>query len=201
MLLTESEDTTSNENRVKVTISKIQFPENCPICMDPAEDLVFITIIESTGPDSYESSSIKKRDEKMALALQSATSATTFSVPTCMSHGSKSVRTTRTRFVAVLGFFLLFYPLIFYLLQINAGIIYSRPLTEPVLGALFFIAAMLGAIFYGLFPRALERGLKFENTSRTKDSVDVIIKNREYRELFCELNSMFIGNDNSESHD
>jgi len=169
--------------------------------MDPAEDLVLITIIESTGPGSYESRSMIKGNDKIAAALQSAISATTFAVPTCMAHGSKSVRTTRTRSVAIGGFFLLFYPLIFFLLQINAALIYSRPLSEPVLGALFFIAAMLGTILYGLFPRALERDLKFENTSRTKDSVDAIIKNREYRELFCELNSMFVDNSGSDSID
>ncbi|MGY5879850.1 MAG: hypothetical protein RTV31_06345 [Candidatus Thorarchaeota archaeon] len=159
--------------------------------MDPAEDLVFITIVESYGPDSYDSSSWVKGDDKIAVALQSARSSTTFSVPTCMAHGSKSVRTDRTRFVTVLGFFVLFYPIVYYLLQINLAVIYSRSLTVPVLGAGFFIVLLLATIFYGLFPRALERGLKFENTSRTKDSVDVIISNREYRQLFFEMNAVF----------
>ncbi|GAH40556.1 unnamed protein product, partial [marine sediment metagenome] len=107
-------------------------------------------------------------------------------------------RTIRTRFVAVLGFFVLFYPLIFFLLQINLALVYSRSLIEPVQGALVFILLLLGTILYALFPRALERGLKFDNTSRTKDSVDVLITNREYREIFRELNSIFADSDVSE---
>jgi hypothetical protein len=160
--------------------------------MEPAEDLVFITIIESYGPDSYESSSWSKDSDKTTAALQSARTSTTFNVPTCMSHGSKSVRTLRTRLVSVVGFFVLFYPIVFYLLQINLALVSSRSLTEPVISVVFFIALLVIAILYGVIPRALERGLKFENTSRTKDLVDVIIANREYRELFRTENEMFI---------
>ena len=132
-----------------------------------------------------------KGDDKAGAALQSAKSSTTFSVPTCMAHGSKSVRTIRTRFITVMGFFVLFYPIIYYLLQIDLALIYSRPLFEPIIGAILFIFLLISTIFYGLFPRALERGLKFENTSRTKDSVDIIIKNREYRKIFFELNAAY----------
>jgi len=159
--------------------------------MGSAEDLVFITIVESHGPDSYDTSSWVKGDDKTAAALQSAKSTTTFPVPTCLAHGSKSVRTIGTRLVSVIGFFVLFYPIVFYLLQINLALIYSRTLFEPILGALFFISLLIVTIIYGLFPRALERGLKFENTSRTKDSVDVVIKNKDYRQLFIEMNGVF----------
>jgi ATP/ADP translocase len=160
--------------------------------MEPAEDLVFITIIESYGPDSYETSSWTKEKDKIAATLQSAKTSTTFNVPTCMTHGSKSVRTLRTRFVAVAGFFVFFYPIVFFLLQINLALVYSRSLTEPIIGALLFIGLLLMTILYGLIPRALERGLKFENTSRTKDLVDVIISNKEYRKHFRAENEMFI---------
>ena len=160
--------------------------------MEPAEDLVFITIIESQGPDSYESSSWAKSDDKMAAALQSARTSTTFHVPTCMRHGSKSVRTTRTRFVAVIGFFVLFYPIVFFLLQINLALRYSRSLVEPMAGALFFIGLLLVTILYGLIPRALERRMKFENISRTKDTVTIFIANSDYRQRFREENEMFI---------
>ncbi|TFG33096.1 hypothetical protein EU528_01185 [Candidatus Thorarchaeota archaeon] len=189
--MTDVTECSSENNKVRTRLSKIKFPDRCPVCMDPAEDLVFITIIEKYGPDSYDSSSWTKSDDKTAVALQASQSATTFSVPTCMAHGSKSVRTIRTRLVSVVGFFVLFYPIIFYLLQINLGIIYSRPLVEPIIGALFFVALLVLTILYSLVPRALERALKFENTSRTKDSVEVVILNREYRQLFCEMNGVF----------
>ncbi|TFH03231.1 MAG: hypothetical protein E4H14_16960 [Candidatus Thorarchaeota archaeon] len=189
--MTDSPQSSSEIRRVRIRLSKIRFPEQCPVCMGPAEDLVFITIIESHGLDSFDSSSWKKGNDKTAIAIQSAKSTTTFPVPTCMAHGSKSVRTIRTRLVTVLGFFLLFYPIVFYLLQINLALIYSRSLVGPVLGAALFVFILVVTIFYGLFPRALERGLKFENTSTTKDSVDVVIKNRDYRQRFIQMNAMF----------
>ena len=49
--------------------------------MEPAEDLVFITIIERYGPDNYDVSSWNKGHDKINAALQSAQSATTFSIP------------------------------------------------------------------------------------------------------------------------
>ncbi len=160
--------------------------------MEPAEDLVFITIIERYGPDNYDVSSWNRGTDKITTALQSAQTATTFSVPTCLLHGSRSVRTMRTKFVPVIVFFVLFYPIIFFLLQINLGIIYSRPLLEPTISVLIFFAIFFTAVCYGFYPRALERGLRFENPSKVKDSVDIKIKNEEYRQLFINKNEMFI---------
>jgi len=160
--------------------------------MEPAEDLVFITIIERYGPDNFDVSSWNRGDDKVTTALKSAESTTTFSVPTCMLHGSKNIRTMRTKFVPVIAFFILFYPIIFFLLQINLGIIYSRPLVEPIVSVLFFLAIFLATVCYGFYPRSLERGLKFENPHRVKDIVEIEIKNEKYRQLFIEMNQMFI---------
>jgi len=177
--------------RIKTKISRIQFPETCPVCLDEAEDLVFVTITERVGPESYESSSIIKGEDKASITLEAARGATTFPVPTCLHHGSKSVRSLRTKLFAVAGFFIFFYPILFFLLQINTALIYTRSTTEPLIGFMFFTALLFLSILYGLFPRALERSLRFENLSRTKDSVEVVMKNREYGERFYDLNEMF----------
>ena len=67
--MTDSSENSSENEKIRVTLSKIRFPENCPVCMDTAEDLVFITIVESYGPESYESSSWVKEDEKLAVTV------------------------------------------------------------------------------------------------------------------------------------
>jgi len=177
--------------RIKTKLSRIKFPEICPVCLDEAEDLVFVTVSERIGPESYESSSMIKGEDRVSVALESAKGATTFPVPTCLMHGSKSVRSLRTKLIAVAGFFVFFYPILFFLLQINVALIYSRPVFEPVAGFSFFTTLLLLSLLYGLFPRALERSLRFENISRTKDSVDVVMKNREYGKRFLNLNEMF----------
>ena len=184
--------TEKNGHRVRTRLSRIQFPEVCPVCSDKAEDLVFVTVMEQLHPASYESTSMIRGEDKASVALETARGATTFPVPTCLRHGSKSVRSVRTKIVAAAGFFIFFYPILFFLLQINTALIYSRSVTEPVVGLLMFITALVATSVYGLFPRALERALKFENIGRGKDTVEVIMTNNDYRARFVELNEMFI---------
>lgn len=174
---------------IKVKLSKIQFPELCPVCLSDAEDLVFVTIVERAG-DDYDASSWTSGKDKTAVALDAARGATTFAVATCMSHGSKSVRSLKTRLIAVLGFFILFYPILFFLLQINVALVYSGVLLPPLLGFFVTFFTLILFFLYGFFPRALERNLRFHDVSRVKDSLSLSISNPEYRNKFLELNEM-----------
>lgn len=180
--------------RIRTKLSRINFPETCPVCSDKAEDLVFVTVIERHGPESYESSLLIRGEDRTSAALEAAKGATTFAVPTCMRHGSRTVRGLRTKMIAVVGFFIFFYPILFFLLQINVALIYSRSLMEPVLGLVVFSMALIIAVLYGVFPRALERALRFEGISRAKDSVDVIMTNSDYIQQFLEMNEIFTEN-------
>lgn len=175
---------------VKVKLSKIQFPELCPVCLRDVEDLVFVTILERGG-DDYDASSWTSGKDKTAVALDAARGATTFAVPTCMSHGSKSVRSLKTKLIAVLGFFILFYPILFFLLQINLAFVYSGILLPPLLGLFVTSFTLILFFLYGFFPRALERALRFHDVSRVKDSLYLSISNPEYRKQFLELNEMY----------
>ena len=172
-----------------VRMSKIQFPEVCPVCLDEPEDLVFVTVLERYG-DDYSASSWTKQQDKTSVALEAARGAATFAIPTCMLHGSKSVRTVKTKLIAVLGFFVLFYPILFYLLEINLYLATSRSLAEPLLGLIITSAALLVILLYTLFPRALERAVRFHYVSRVKDSVLLSLNNKEYRTRFLDLNEM-----------
>jgi hypothetical protein len=172
-------------SRIRVKLSRIQFPEICPVCLEDPEDLVFVTILEKTHDGTW-----AKQQDKLEIALNAARGATTFAVPTCMRHGSKSVRSLRTRLIAALGFFVLFYPILFFLLRINVALVYSRPLLQPVLGFLSTTSILILVLVYGLFPRALERAIRFHDVSRAKDAVFLSISNTEYHRLFLDLNEM-----------
>jgi hypothetical protein len=126
----------------------------------------------------------------MPPALGAAKGATTFAIPTCMRHGSKSVRSLKTKLIAALGFFVLFYPILFFLLQINVALVYSRPLLQPLLGFTGTSALLIMILLYGLFPRALERAIRFHNVSRARDSVLLTVSNIEYNRQFLDLNEM-----------
>ena len=124
-----------HSSKVRVKMSKIQFPEICPVCLKKPEDLVFVTVIEKFG-DDYASGSWTSQEDKMTIALKAAKGATTFAIPSCMKHGSKSVRSLKTKLIAVIGFFVLFYPILFFLLQINVALAYSGSILLPLLGTL-----------------------------------------------------------------
>ncbi len=174
---------------LNVKLSKIRFPEICPVCLEEPEDLVFVTITEKLH-DDYLSSSWMKQEDKLSVALNAAKGAATFAIPTCMKHGSKSVRSLKTKLIAAIGFFILFYPILFFLLQINIALNYSRPLLPPLLGFLAVSMLLILMLFYGLIPRALERAVRFQHVSRTRDSVLLSFSNSEYQKRFVELNEM-----------
>jgi len=178
---------------VRANISKVKFPEKCPVCLDEPEDLVSVTITERSlavrGDESAVSMWADGKD-KADLILASARGAVTFWVPTCMLHGSGKLRTGRARFIAWAAVFVLFYPALFFLLGINAAIWNSRPLLEPVAGLTVTLLLFFILVIYGYYPRALERSLKFIDIDRAKNIVYIDIMNDEYRKLFMDLNAM-----------
>ena len=182
-----AKDSTSS-GKVRVKMSKIRFPEICPVCLSEPEDLVFVTVIEKKT-DDYASSSWTRQD-KVDIALQASNDAVTFVIPTCLMHGSKSVRTLRTKLIAVLGFFILFYPILYYLLRINVALVYSRSLAEPLTGFIAITTVLVLILLYGFFPRALKRAIRFHDVSRVKDTVVISMSNGEYRDQFLEINEL-----------
>ncbi len=183
----------ANLTLVRAKISKVEFPEKCPVCLDEPEDLVSVTITERSSVvrrDDNAVSTWADGKDKAELILASARGAVTFWVPTCMLHGSGKLRTGRARFIAWAGLFVLFYPALFFLLGINAAIWHSRPLLEPVVNLIVTLLVFIALVIYGYYPRALERSLKFIDIDRAKDTVYIDIMNDEYRKLFMDLNAM-----------
>ena len=183
----------ANPTLVRAKISKVEFPEKCPVCLAEPEDLVSVTITERSsalrGDDSAASTWTDSKD-KADLILASARSAVIFWVPTCMLHGSSNLRTGRARFTAWAAIFVLFYPALFFLMGINVSIWYSQPLLEPVAGLAVILLLFFVLVVYGYYPRALERSLKFIDIDRAKNTVYIDIMNDEYRKLFMDLNAM-----------
>ena len=183
----------ANLTLVRAQISKVEFPERCPVCLDEPEDLVSVTITERSSVVRRDDSAVSTwadGKDKADLILASARGAVTFWVPTCMLHGSGNLRTGRAQFIAWVAIFILFYPALFFLLGINAAIWQSRSLLEPVVNLIVILLAFFVLVLYGYYPRALERALKFIDIDRAKDTVYVDIMNDEYRKLFLDLNAM-----------
>ncbi len=179
--------------RISSSLSKIVFPEVCPVCMDEAEDLVALTIMESQ--DRWiESRSLvggwMKSQNKVEVALQESRGGITFWIPACLQHGSDTITTPRKKIIAAIGFLLLIYPFIFYTLGIATALEFDRPLSGMLLSLILIICLIIIDIMYGFYPRALERSVKIENISRTKDRVIIILKNDDYRNQFLEQNAL-----------
>ena len=183
----------SSPTLVKTKISKVKFPEKCPVCLGAPEDLVSVTIKERSstvmgdeGPVFMWTDGREMTDRIMA----SARNAVVFWVPTCTLHGSGKLKTGRARFIAWAALIVLFYPALYFVLGINVAIRHSQSLLEPVAGLTVILLLLFVLAVYGYYPRALERSLKFIDIDKAKNTVYIDIKNDEYRKLFMDLNAM-----------
>jgi hypothetical protein len=182
----------SEDSIIRCSIGNVQFPEICPVCLKDAEDLVAVTVIErgpgKEGSDTH--SSWGKGGDKAAAALEAARGATVFWIPTCLRHGSGSVRTERKRIIAFAAYFIMFYPILYFFLSLRNAMIQERPLEIPLFGLVITALVFLYMVFYGFYPRALERAIRILDTERSKDRLYLAIRKDEYREAFLELNGM-----------
>ncbi|MDF1539152.1 MAG: hypothetical protein P1Q69_09630 [Candidatus Thorarchaeota archaeon] len=178
---------------VRASLSKSVFPEVCPVCMEEAEDLVAIIIMETRSHWNETRGLVSgwtKPEDKGELILSEARGGTTFWIPACLQHGSDSMTTPKKKVLSAVGFMVLFYPLLYFILGALTAREFSRPLL-PILGPMvFIIALMVIDIMYGFYPRAIERNIRFLDINRAKDEVMILLKNNEYRDLFLESNPM-----------
>jgi hypothetical protein len=182
------------QNIVKAKISKVKFPEFCPVCMDEAEDLVAITVFETTIDHWSERRGLvsgwMKEQDKADIALSQTKGGSIFWVPACLSHGSDTITTPRKKILSIVGFMLLFYPLLYFFLGLTAAIEYSRPLLNFLIPVSILLLAIAIDIMYGFYPRALEKSIKFLEINYSKDEVIIYLSNDKYRKLFLETNEM-----------
>ncbi|MFW9921285.1 MAG: hypothetical protein ACFFED_16915 [Candidatus Thorarchaeota archaeon] len=179
---------------IKVKLSKVQFPEYCPVCMDEAEDLVAIMVFETTVDHWSErrglASGWAKQRDHADIALSHTKGGSIFWVPACLSHGSDTITTPRKQVVSIIGFMFLFYPLLYFILGLLAAIEYSRPVLDSLIPVTILLCAMVFDIMYGFYPRSLEKSIQFLDINYSKDEAVIYLKNDRYRELFLRTNEM-----------
>ncbi|MHA1903912.1 MAG: hypothetical protein ACXADL_04235 [Candidatus Thorarchaeota archaeon] len=195
-MATQEKETTGAEKKknrvIQTKLSKVEFPEVCPVCMEEAEDLVAITILDSIQleKDSTIVGTWSDGRNGVDAAIAASRGATTFWVPACMVHGSKSVTTARKKVISVVGFFVLFYPILFYVLGVLAALEFDRPMLLVLLPLVLLLILLVGILMYGFYPRALQRKITFVEINRPKDYVRIEIRNPEYATAFLKINEM-----------
>lgn len=179
--------------RVRSSISKIKFPEACPVCLHEPEDLILVTVLDRASDDINTDiySSFKRGDDQVGATMDSIKGAATFWIPTCNRHGSGSLRSGKAKFIAWASYFVFFYIILYFILDVTRAIHLSRPLLVPAVGLTVALGVFLTLVLYGYFPRILERKMKFLDIDRSSDSVTIDIKNEEYLEQFMALNQMY----------
>ncbi|NWF96205.1 MAG: hypothetical protein HXY34_08680 [Candidatus Thorarchaeota archaeon] len=178
----------------KTRISKVKFPEMCPVCLGEPEDLVSVTIVERSKHDRAVRSSAfawasKGREN---ISLVAASGAATFWVPTCMRHGTRGLRSDRMKLVPVITFFLLFYPALYFVLRLISALQGGTETLTPAIGLTATASTIVVTMLYGFLPRALERTLRFIDINKGQDTVFLEITNEQYAQAFLELNRMFV---------
>ena len=140
--------------RVRAKLSKVEFPEMCPVCLAKPEDLISVTMMEQSHFNRSENESIvgwstgKDQSERVIAAVQGAA---TFWVPTCMRHGTMTLRLGRIRFLAWAALFALFYPGLYFFLGILNAIYNPRPWLQPLAGLIITISLLLFFALYGYY--------------------------------------------------
>ncbi|MHA1908345.1 MAG: hypothetical protein ACW98Y_13685 [Candidatus Thorarchaeota archaeon] len=178
---------------VNAKLSRVVFPEVCPVCISEAEDLVALTIMETKERWTETRSLVggwTKSQDRADVILQESRGGTTFWIPACLQHGSGTITTPRKKVISAIGFLFLLYPFIFSVLLIANALEFSRPIGELGWMLLFVFILIIGDILYGFFPRALERNIRIWEISRAKDRVTIILKNEKYRMMFLEQNAL-----------
>ncbi len=176
---------------IRARLSTLKFPEMCPACLkSPPEDLVAVTIIERPEYDRHleDTIALSKRND-IDITLTTASGAVTLFIPTCLHHGSKSLRTLRTRLSPAIAFFLLFYPILFFMMQLNIAYTTHRDTIQPLIMLALSLTVMLISCAYGMTPRALERSIKFRDISGGRDQITIEIANQTYASAFLESNT------------
>lgn len=158
--------------------------------MDEPYDLIPITVLENEhGTDGDDSTAaVYSYGTGVDEASPGLRSSVLFWIPACAIHAH--IRTMKKRFVGVLGFFILFYPALFFILAIIRDVRYGGPLLSDTVLLILMCGIMIGLLLFGFLPRGLERAIIFVRINRGKDTVMLRIRNDDYRRQFLELNEM-----------
>lgn len=175
---------------VRCRLSKIRFPEMCPVCLREPDDLVPIAVTESVVEPR---AGVRITGSKWAPSevdiVQLRDSGAVFWVPVCGRH-AVGLRTSCTMAVGILGIVVLFYPMLYYVLAVLRAFREGGDLFFAALPLVLLTAVLAGLMAYSFMPRALERAISFPELKRERDLVTVRIRNLAYLSEFLELNSM-----------
>jgi hypothetical protein len=189
---------------LKAKLSKLQFPEICPVCAATAEDLVVMSAYVTgmaEGGIQDPARLWRSPEDKVGVALSASEGALSFWVPTCMYHGSRSVLTTKKKVTAIVVLMVLWYPLLYYALGLITALNYDRPIADPLLPFIALLVVLFIDIIYGFYPRSLERSIRFLGIDKKRDEVVLSLRNEEYIDKFVALNEDHIARVETEKND
>ncbi len=175
---------------IKCTLSKVKFPEVCPVCLDEPFDLVPITVFErkSVARPPVTRADIFSSGPKPNFGRQEpeTQSSVLFWIPACAAH--MNIVTIKTKAIGALGFFILFYPALFFALAMIRDVRYGGNLLFDLVIFLIIVTVTGGLLAFGFMPRSLQRAIVFDGVNRGENVVLLRIHNDEYRRLFLEQN-------------
>ncbi len=177
-----------NAPTVRCKLSELKWPEACPVCLGEPEDLVVLTVAETDAPS--ESTNVHPSWQpgfSPHVPTVQPHRMVAFLIPVCEMH-AHSVRTTTTKLVAAVAFFILMYPILFFSLATIRALRYGGPVLIPAVLLAGMILSMAGLVAYSALPRALERAIVVLKIDRGKGIVLLQLSNEQYLRRFLMLN-------------
>ena len=170
-----------SESVLKVRFNRVQFPNFCPVCFQPATEITKVMIVSGGHYGRY-----SFHNYTPGSGLKSF-----IRVPTCDLHIFQGIREEHK----VYWFFFTmvsFAPLLFLFYSTTNAFFLGRDILPSLLGL-----ALLGSIVFSItlfifLPRSFQRHFKVLDIFLSDIDILLNLKNRDYQVIFVEMNAMHV---------
>ena len=171
----------TSESVLKVRFNRIQFPNFCPVCLQPATEITKVMFVSGSHYGRY-NFHIYKPGSGLRSVIR---------VPTCDLHTFQGIREEHK----VYWFFftmVAFVPILFLVYGTTNAFFLGRDILPNLLG-LVLLGLIVSLITLFIFwPRSIQRYFKVLDIVSNDIDILLKLKNLDYQDMFVEMNAMHV---------
>lgn len=180
-LLVLEEKAITSESVLKVRFSRIQFPNFCPVCLQPATEITKVMFVSGGHYGRY-----NFHDYKLGSGLKSI-----IRVPTCDLHTFQGIRGEH-KVYWIFFTMVAFVPIFFLFYSTTNAFFMGRDILPSLLGLVLMSSIVSLFTLFIFWPRSIQR--YFKVLDMVSNDIDILLKlkNRDYQVMFVEMNAMHV---------
>lgn len=182
---------------LKVMVEKVRFPDVCPVCLQPANEVTTVIISDKTYLEAspYRGLLVGGIGGQSRYRYQHYTPGggekRVIRVPTCELHKHQEVRGEfKTCWFAFA--LISFAPILLLFYGVTNAIFHGGEVFLDIFGLLLLLGALLASTLFIFWPRPFQRA--FAVMDVTPNDMDIILKlkNHKYSDLLVSMNEMYV---------